>query len=86
MAFPKIEIKKQQHKFLWWKWEKDVEIRDGWEDLGETPTWEESLGGGFIQTMSKGHALCRTTIHIGREENEPFAFCPLCMVKLEFKN
>lgn len=28
------------------------------------------------------HELCKTPIHIGRDNNELFQFCPRCLIKI----
>lgn len=54
---------------------------DGWEDLGAV----EGTSSGNRTISYKAHALCMTTLHVGKEANELFRFCPRCLVKVNGK-
>ena len=59
-------------------------FNDGWEDLGEeNPKYQTVIvGKSQIGTVTT-HDYCKTIIHIGRENNKLFKFCPRCKVKIE---
>lgn len=54
--------------------------RKEWQDLGEIEGQGEIIDGKiFIRTTSCG--FCNRTVHIGKEANMIFKFCPRCLVK-----
>lgn len=58
------------------KWfEKNI----GWEDLGEVESVYTGIEG---KRNFEIHIFCKTTINIGKENDELFKFCPRCMVKV----
>ncbi len=53
-------------------------FNDGWEDLGKTQ-------GTYISEDTNKymlHAFCNRILHVGKENNELFKFCPGCKVKV----
>lgn len=72
MAFPNYKTKKG--------WLFSWKIEDDWEDLGEAD--EKMVIKDGINTRAwTVHNLCNTAVRIGKENGEPFQFCPRCMVK-----
>lgn len=70
---------KKTRKIGLWPFRKTVEENDGWEDLG--PKNDFSIEGkeGKWRTV---HNVCCDTVHVGRECDDLFTFCPRCMVKM----
>lgn len=80
---------------LWWK----KKVPYGWDDRGEIAGkpyelpkdqwWERRnplTGEIFIFKMDEKvpiHKICRTRVHIGRENNDSFKFCLKCLVKIK---
>lgn len=52
----------------------------GWKDLGEVfSSYKDDKKILFV------HNVCQRISHVGKEDNEIFRFCPLCLVKLIFE-
>lgn len=53
----------------------------GWKDLGVVErTFERCEVGGDVYNRV-GCGLCHANVHVGKENNKVFLFCPRCMVK-----
>nr|AKH47023.1 hypothetical protein [uncultured marine virus] len=52
----------------------------GWSDLGLADQYRRSFTGGEIHQR---HDLCGSLLHIGKELDEVFKFCPLCDCKTD---
>ncbi len=56
----------------------------GWVALGaveDVGNFDEKLGKTMI-TFSY-HSFCGTRVHIGKEEDKLFSFCPRCLIKIK---
>lgn len=50
----------------------------GWEKLGRIDPDFDDNG-----EVYNAHDLCRTIVHIGRENKTLFRYCPRCLVKIK---
>jgi len=58
----------------------------GWEDLGQVEkVWDRSAHNGEVYKYET-HLFCHTNLHIGKENNKLFKFCPRCLVSKELIN
>lgn len=48
-------------------------VPDEWEDLGEISTKVRVIH----------HSLCGTLLHVGKDKEKVFQFCPMCMIKMK---
>lgn len=53
----------------------------GWQDRGEVEKFYLSEGWSQVGTCPSCHSRAK----VGRQNNEPFLFCPKCLVKLKEK-
>ncbi len=56
-------------------------IEDGWQDIGSTG-YLHNEHGTWARINFQTHEYCGEIIRIGREDDKPFRFCPLCYVKI----
>ncbi len=64
-------------------WKKQVP--NGWEDRGLVDVDVKYLGDGYTQDIYPGCPDCNSQLHVGRENEKGFLFCPKCLVKLDKK-
>ena len=53
----------------------------GWKDLGAQRK-THFIENGKSLTMNDCHKLCGKRVHIGKENEELFMFCPRCLIKI----
>jgi len=77
--FPNYKTETRTRKFLWWTWEEQEEVKDGWEDLG--PMAKRPEKGSYIWTVC---GVCQTHANVLKEDgiNKTRLFCPRCLSKL----
>jgi len=55
---------------------------DGWEDRGRTCGLYSSLYSSRYRLCE----LCNSVVHVGKQKDKLFLFCPLCMVIVSMEN
>lgn len=56
---------------------------DGWQDLGRVESFIDDPKIPFLYSLT--HNMCKKKINVGKDHDGIFRFCPLCLVKLNFK-
>lgn len=54
----------------------------GWKKMGCVRTRNTIENGEQIQ-QTLIHEFCKNILHIGKQDNIPFLYCPICMVKID---
>lgn len=81
--FPNYKIE-ESRGFLGIKRKKRVP--DGWEDHGEVYNHLDVCYGYGPETYFEEwefHKFCRSKVHIGRDKERMFKFCPECMITVD---
>ena len=55
----------------------------GWKDRGEVGSRGTRLKNGEIIYDRSICTFCRSVLNVGREQGEPFLYCPKCLVKIK---
>jgi hypothetical protein len=55
----------------------------GWKDLGEIKPIHILIDGKVILEREL-HTLCHTRLHVGKEGENLFIFCPRCLVVIDY--
>lgn len=57
-------------------------ITKGWKNLGRKGSYYDMK---INETLYTIHELCGHRLYVGREGEELFNFCPVCLIKIDVK-
>jgi len=58
-----------------------IKVKDGWEFVGDVKKCSKLINGKVFDTWFV-HKICGNGLAVGKEGNDTFRFCPICMKKI----